>query len=250
MAKMTLLEIVQKVLNSVSGDEVSSIGDTVEANQIANVVEDVYFNLVSNKTIPEHKELIKLTALSDTTYPNYLKLPTNVAKLVEFKYDNTTNAATIVDYKEVKYLEPEAFLKLVGSRNSLDTNVQIVTDISNGVKLLIVNDRHPEFFTSFDDEHLVCDSFDADADDTLQASKSMGFAYILPTFTIDDDFVPDMDANMFPLLLNEVKSWVHLEHRQQPHSKAEQQARRQRVTMQNDTERLDIKHSRPDYGRR
>jgi hypothetical protein len=42
-AKMTLLEIVQDVLNDMDSDEVNSISDTVEATQIANICRSVYY---------------------------------------------------------------------------------------------------------------------------------------------------------------------------------------------------------------
>lgn len=249
MAKMTLLEIVQKVLVSINGDEVSSISDTVEAMSIANIVEDVYFNLITNTVIPEHRELLKVEGLASVTYPNYLQLPAGTENITSFRYDNTTDVSTEVIYKEVKYVSPEDFINRTITRLQSADNVVVVTDHS-GVKLLIQDDKFPDFWTSFDDYRMVFDSYNSDEDTTMQESKSMAFGTEIPTFTLSDSFTPDLDANLFPMLLNECKSWAHLELRQQPHQKAEQQSRRQRVTAQNDKDRFKKGNVYPSYGRK
>ena len=250
MAKLTLLELVQKVLVSINGDEVSSISDTVEAMSVANIIEDVYFNLITNTVIPEHRKLLKVEGLSSVTYPNYMKLPTSVARISSFRYDRTTDSSTETEYHEVKYVDPEVFLQRIIGRTQSDSDVDVITDHS-GVKLLIQTTKDPDFWTSFNDEHMVFDSYNSDEDSTLQESKSMAFGYEIPTFTLSDSFTPDIDENMFPMLLNEAKSWAHLELRQQPHGKAEQQSRRQRVTMQNDKERFTkTPNYYADYGRK
>lgn len=249
MAKMTLLELVQKVLNSISGDEVSGIGDTVEAMQVANIIEDVYHNIVTNTRIPEHASLLKVDGLSDSTMPNYLKLPTTVANISSFRYDRTTDVTTDVEYREVKYLSPETFIRRLVGRNQSDSNMQVVTDFS-GIKFVVQNDKMPDVWTSFDDLYMVFDSFDNTYDTTLQSSKSMAFGFTIPVFTLSDTFTPDLDENLFPLLLNESKSWAATELKQQTNQKAEQQARRQRVTFQNDKERFTKESNYTGYGRK
>jgi len=42
MAKMTVLEIVQDILNDIDGDEVNSIDDTLESEQVAQIVKSTY----------------------------------------------------------------------------------------------------------------------------------------------------------------------------------------------------------------
>ena len=46
---MTLLEMVQSLLSSLEGDNVNSISDTQEALQVAQVVKDTYFSLISRR---------------------------------------------------------------------------------------------------------------------------------------------------------------------------------------------------------
>ena len=249
MAKQTLLQIVQKLLVSINGDEVSSITDTVEAMSIANIVEDVYFNIVTNTSIPEHNTLLQIEGLSDSDFPNYLQLPSTTISIESFKYDKSLDTSTDVDYRTIKFVNQETFLKRVLGRNQADSNISVVTDFS-GVKLLIQTDKFPEFWTSFDDYRMVFDSYDNGEESTLQASKTLAFGKTSPVFTLSDAFTPDLDENLFPLLLNESKSWVHLELRQQPHQKAEQQSRQQKVKFQNDKERFTKKGLYIGYGRK
>jgi hypothetical protein len=251
MTKLTLLEIVQKVLSSTDGDEVNSINDTVEALQVANTVEDVFYNMVVNHDIPEHEGLIRLEALADADVPNYLKLPARVTEITGVKYDKSEDA-DLVEFRDIHYRNPTEFLSVVTKRNADEDNVEQVADPVTGVILLVINDKHPQFWTSFDDEYMVFDSYHSDYDDTLQAHKTMVIAKRLPTFSLEDDFIPDMDDNLFPLLLNEVKSWVYLESKQTSHPKAEQSARKQKAFYQSQRNRIgdQNKNNRPDYGRR
>lgn len=265
MAKMTLLELTQKVLNSLNSDEVESITDTVEAIQVAGIIEDVYRNLTTNTIIPEHSTLLKVEALGDGTRPNYLRLPTEVSKISSFRYNRATETFTTSidpethlpiapttflksEYKAVSYLLPEEFINRIMNRDQDDVNMEVVTDFS-GIKFIVQNDKPPQYWTSFDDEFMVFDSYNRNVDTTLQSSKSMAFGVKIPVFTLVDSFIPDIDENLFPLLLNEAKSWAHIELKQQAHQKAEQQSRRQRVTYQNDRERFQKNDSYPGYGR-
>jgi hypothetical protein len=85
--KMTLLSMVQKILSDMDAEPVNSIGDTVEATQVASIVEDTYYNIISNKNIPEFNHLIKLTALSDSATPTHFQYPTAVDKIEKVWYD-------------------------------------------------------------------------------------------------------------------------------------------------------------------
>lgn len=249
MAKMNLLEMVQSILNDMDSDEVGSISDTIEAGQVASILKDTYFELLVNiDKVPENKELFKLTALSDLDRPNYLKIPTNVTSLDWFKYNKTDDSQ--VQFGIVRYKCPEDFTNMVFSLNSTDANVQKVTDFS-GIELLVRNDKEPEWYTTFDDEHLVMDSFDSGVEATLQAHKTLAYGQVEPAWSATDSFVPDLDSNLFPLLLSEAKSKCFVNLKQSANPKQEQIARRQLVATQNNKHRLTDRNKspRPDYGR-
>ncbi len=93
---------------------------------------------------------------------------------------------------------PEDFLQLLSNRKSTHPNVKTVVDAS-GVELLIIDDKAPEFYTSFDDEWLVFDSYNKHVDDTLQKSKTQAIAYIFPNWVHSDSAIPDLPDEAFPL---------------------------------------------------
>jgi hypothetical protein len=248
MAKMTLLEIVQEIMSDMDSDEVNSINDTVESLQVARVVRSTYENVVTGREYPHKNTLLKLQASGDVSKPTHMKLPENVIELLSINYNKKKLADTKEKYSEVKYLTPEEFILKTNWRDTSATNVTIVEEAD--VELFILNDTAPTYFTSFDDVWLVFDSYDSVVDDTLQESKTQCFGKVQPTFSLEDDFIPDLPVQLFPYFVNEAKSTAFLIVKQMPNQKAEQHSVSQRRRMSQDAWRLTKGIKRPDYGRR
>ena len=245
---MTLLEIVQKTLDSMGSDAVDSISDTKEALDIAGIVENVYYEIVENQKIYSHLIVTVLTALSDSTTPTHMQLPVNTKDVEMIKY-NVSKDSTL-DYKEMTWCEPELFLSRSHSKDSSDTtNNQIVT-LDTGVKIIVGRNEYPSNYTSFDDTTLIFNSYYDTDESSMQASKSMVYLRKVPVFSLTDDYTPEMDASYFPLLLNEVKATAFVEKKQTPNPKAEQKARQQKVRIQNDRQKNKGSNGVPNYGRK
>lgn len=252
MPKMTLLEMTQSILNDMESDAVNSISDTVESAQVAQVIKDTYYDIISHLEIPEHYGLLQVTGLANSSYPNYLQLGDSVSAIKWFKYNKATLTETDTNYQDISYLSPEEFLSRTLGRAESDSNVVPITDFSS-TTLLIVNDKHPELYTSFDDKYLVFDSWDSTVDSTLQQSKSMCWGKTEPTWTSSDTFVPDLDAQFFPYFLSEAKATCFVNFKQVANNKEEQKARRQLTRIQNETHRTfdpDRTRWQPNYGRK
>tara|TARA_R110000796_G_scaffold168351_1_gene285302 strand:+ start:1329 stop:2123 length:795 start_codon:yes stop_codon:yes gene_type:complete len=250
MPKQTLLQMTQHILSSMDSDSVNSYAETIESEQVAFVIKDAYFNLINNLDIPEHYGIITLTALANTAQPTHMLIPDGVRSIQSIKYNVIKSGETRIQYDDIQYREPEHFLDSVLSRNSTDSDIQTVS--ITGGKLFIENDKKPEYYTSFDDQYLIFDSFDNAVDSTLQQSKFMVRGILEPVWTMTDAFVPDLDSNLFPLLLNEAKSLAFVEIKQSSNPKAEQYARRQMTRFANDRSNIqEENHMKgPDYGRR
>jgi hypothetical protein len=249
MARLTLLDIVQNILSALDSDEVNSISDTVEAEQVAQIVKETYEELFSNTDKPSLKTIMQLDALSNVDRPNYLLIPESVDNIDWVKYDYRTNNQT--DYRDITYLCPEEFLHLVSQQGSQSNTVEITDD--SGVRFWIRNDQNPLYWTTFDNETIVFDAYDANLDTTLQNSKSMAWVTKAAIFELSDDFIAPIEAKQFPLLLAEAKSVAFLNLKQVSSAKEEQRSRRQRVRAQNDLWRADQRrpyNRSPDYGRR
>ena len=250
MAKLTLLDMTQNILSAMDSDFVNSIGDTVESDQVATVIKETYFDLLTVLSIPEHKQIINLTALADTDHPNYLRYPDSVKEIEIFRYNKETNDDTDLNYQDVDFLDPIEFQRRFNTRAESDANVVAISDFSAG-QLLIQNDKHPEFWTTFDDYYIVCDSYDSDVDSTLVSAKTFCYGTVEPTWTHSDSFTPDLDSQLFPLLLEEAKATCFVNFKQVTNPKSERKARRQSTLYHNKTHRY--KESRldrqPNYGR-
>ena len=235
--------MVQSILSDMDSEAVNSISDSVEAEQVASVIQDTFFNLIAARDIPEHRQLIKLTALADSTKPTHFKYPTNTRQLSRVDYDIATTGTT---YREITFVEPMVFIDRMNQDNPSSITV---TDVAGGTTLFIGNSTSPSYYTSFDDEHIVMDSYDATVESTLQNSKSRAFGYVYPTFTISDSFEPDLDDTMLPYMLAEAKSTCFSLFKSGSDPKIEQSARRLKSFVQNDMYKTKRANKRPHYGR-
>lgn len=230
MRKMTLLQMTQNILSAMDSDEVSSISDTVESVQVAEILKETYDELFNNINVPELHGLVQLEDVNNLARPNYLKVPSDVNKVEWIKYRDYRAGGT---FRDISYIRPEPFLRL--QLNYVEgPGYSVTSDPSTAVSYFVRNDSPPTYFTSFDDTHLAFDSFDLEFEASLHSDNSLAFGWKSPDFKMEDDFIPQLDATLFPLLLAEAKSTAFINLKQISSSKEEQRARRQRIRMQND----------------
>ena len=247
--KKTLLEIVQNILNEMDSDEVNSIDETAEAAQVAQIVHSCYDELISKDNWPHLKKMVQLEASNDITKPNYLRLPSGTKELILFKYDKRKANETKVQYRDVIYRYPEEFLSIVNFRNTDNYDIDLIKD-SSGILLAIHNNKAPDFWTSFDDEEIVCDSYNKELEDTLKKEKTQCIAYINPVWESRNDFVPDLPSEAFSLLEEESKSTSFLTLKQMANQKAEQKAARQQRWLSRKSWQAKGGIRFPSYGRK
>lgn len=247
--RLTLLEIVQRTLDVMNHDSVNSISDTIESTQIAKEARNVYYELMDRDDWPHLLKAINLEAVSDTDRPNYLRIPTDVVRIDKIRYETTQDGDTDRSFDVIDYLAPNDFLERVLSRNSSDSDVTTVTN-SEGVPMFILNDERPYFWTSFDDEYIVFDSYDSAVDTTMQSSKSIAHVKEIPPWTHSDTFVPDIPDHMFSMFIAEVAAAAFMYWKQGPSIKDEQRAARGISRLRKDAEKINERDRRPDYGRR
>ena len=248
MAKMTLLEMTQDILSDMDSDEVNSINDSVESLQVAQIIKTTYYNIIDGRDYDFLYELFQLDASGTSSRPTHMKLPENIIDLKYIKYNCKTLTDTKDKYLKIKYLMPEDFMEVVDKRDSSKSNVTVVTD-PTGISINVMNDKAPEYFTSFDDENLVFDSYDSQVDTTLQNNKTQCHGKRSVAFTLLDSFTPDLPVQMFSYLLAEAKSTAFVTLKQMPNAKAEQISNSQKRRMSQDAWRVKNGIHYPNYGR-
>ena len=238
--KSNLLQIVQSILSDMDSEDVNTISDTVEAQQVASVVEDTYFNIIAARDIPEHNKLIPLVSLANNAKPTHFTYPARTKQLMRLDYNIGT--ASVPDYREIVYVEPLVFL------DRMDETAKKVTTVDQSVELFVGNDRDPSYYTSFNDNHIIMDAYDAAVEASLAANKTRAFCAIYPTFSQTDSFAIDLDQTLMPFLLAEAKSTCMSLFKGGPDPKIDQAARRLKSYVQNDQYKTRLA-SRNQYGR-
>ena len=205
--KLTLLELTVAVLNATDGDEVNSISDTTESLQIAADIKDIYYDLIGRKDWQFLRKLTTFTSVGDPNTPTHLLIPENTSKMDFLLYNKRTEIGGRNKFKEVRFMFPDEFLTKVNGRDNTQSNYDAISDV-NGVVLTIRNDIHPTYYTSFDDKYIVMDAYDSSIESTIQGAQTQASLFKIPTWTVDDTFVPELPAEMFPLFLSECKTYA------------------------------------------
>lgn len=245
--KMTLLEMVQDILSDMDADEINNLDDTIESQQVAQIIKTCYYEMMGNRNWPHTRKLFQLDASGSLSKPNYLKLPDNLKEMSDFKYDIGTPSEP--QLKEIVYKEPDAFLRYISTRTNGSGNLSVITDYS-GAKLSIFNNTQPQYWTSFDDTYLVTDSWDSATDDTLKKAKTQCLAYVVPVWVRTNEAIPDLPIDAFPALLEEAKSTAFLALKQVANQKAEQKAGRQQRWLSRKAWRAEGGVQYADFGRK
>ena len=122
MPTRTLLDMTQDILRSMKLDDVNTLTDSSEALLVANTIKNTYYDLLSNRNIPEHFELDQLTALGDSSTPAIMQFPSDVERVEWIKYDKRQSVTdTQLRFEDVKYKDPTAFIRMVNGWDSTDT---------------------------------------------------------------------------------------------------------------------------------
>lgn len=270
--KMTNLQYVQSILSSLGSDEVNSVSDTTESLQVLDILKTTYFNVISRTLPPEHKQLIQLDPSLDTAMPTLMYVPDGIKSVEWIKYyDSNTlpgtassgfehdlnvdisssagSSNTVPGYGYVTILPVQQYLDMTSAFNPDNSDVDTFTFTSNindfpgSYTFYYKNNKTPQYCTILSNYYVIFDGYDATQDSTLQSSKTMAYGLVTPRWSDSDSFIPNVDEEQVPLLLNEAKSLAFFELKQTVHTKAEQEAKRQWSAVQRDK----AKHQSPNY---
>ncbi len=252
MAKMTNLEIVNDILSDMDAEEVTAIGDTVESDQVFKLVRSTFDGLVAARNIPEHKGLFELVESTSGT-PSVMTMPTNVIELDWIQMDVRTDESAGVArrYTEIDYVEPEEFIIRIRNRNDTDTTVDILDDttVTGDTELFIRNDRAPQMYTSFNDEHIVFDAYNVALDTFIPSLKTQCWGTLEPTWVSTDGGTQDMDLDLFPKFISIIKNRSNAVIKSAPNAKEERWERKLTITAQATRHRARKLVRSTDFGR-
>ncbi len=248
--------MVQNILSSLDGDEVSTYNETTESLQVAYIIRTTFFDIVSREDFPIQFTFFELTESSSAT-PTIMTLPSNLS-VNWIKYNGILEAdgETSPNFQPVSWMPLDQFMERMYGLSSDDTDVTAFSTTINSTThdFFALNNKAPSYYTTFNDSTVIFDSFNSDEEDYLEAAKTQAYGQKIPTFTLADATVADLPPRMFSLLYNESKALAFAELKQMVHSKAEKTARRGWINSQR-REKKTIEATRPldqlaDYGRK
>jgi hypothetical protein len=254
--KDTLLTIVQDILSAMDSDEVNSINDTTESLQVARIVRNTFYDIVDRSDLPVDQSLFNLIPSGSALQPTVMFLPSNVSNLDWLKYDCQQVGETDPNYRDLIWVSPKSFFDMTDQLQSTDSTVGHLnlTIGTNAVAYFYKNDQAPRFYTAYDDNTILFDSYDSGVELTLQSSKTQAAGRQNETFSVTDSFIPPLNDAQFSLLRNEAKSLAFAELKQTVHAKAEGTSKRLWTALQRNKRQIKGKTAEfdrlPNYGRK
>lgn len=253
MAKRNLLKLVQDLGASVSSDVIDTLDETDESLDIGTFLRMAFDAALSRRDWEFLKNRVRTLDARDVgdTQINRLKLPPDVSGMSRLvvRYRNPIPARDEV-FTDLNYMDPWEFVQHTQQANENDANVTTVLN-DDGVSSLIFNDRVPSFFTSFDEEHIWFDAYEA----------SRGTGNIVGDVVIITDIIPVMDwtdptatlpvpERMEMYIFNEALNICAVRLRQTADPTAQREANRQYVKMRDLEPKVNRDELEIDYGRK
>lgn len=255
MAKKTILKLVQEIGVLIGSDEIDSLTETIESADINVILEQTFDEVIDRKRWEFLKDrVLQLDARAGgSTDLNTLVIPSNVTRIECLKYRDTNN--TVESFTSITYLQPCDFLEKVQGRNASDTNITAIPN-SDGVNINVVTDAPPVYWTSFDEEIITFDGYDA-----AWATAQSGVGNLIQDSVIIADVVPTVDftdpaaflpvpQRMQTLIFNEAVSRCAINLRQTVDPKAERIARRQHIALREQAHITNKDFEEKSYGRK
>ena len=222
--KQNLSDIVKRVAEFCNAGSVNSIKDTRESMQIAKIVKETFEDLVLRRELVTGQALLQLQSVSDVEKPTHLLVPEGVIALDDVKYKN--DKGTLED---LQYVEPMEFVDNSLHLDPTADNVKNVSDYS-GIIFNVHNDRAPKYYTVMADganEYLVLDAYDKDFEKTLQGHNVVAYGHVMPEFRLEDNFVPPLSIQQFPVLISRAKTFAAKELKDQENALEYDKGRKQ-----------------------
>lgn len=194
--KLTLLDIVQRTLSALDSNNVASIGDSVEAEQVVLIVQRMMDEINGRR---DWRWLRKEGTLKAALSVNTMSIPDDVLDIKKIWYND----------REMTYMKPQDFKSMLVNRSTDNDNVN-----NDGV----IIDSDPKYYTSFDDNIITFDAYDGTQSSTLIVSRSYIYYDSIPDTLWDNEDIPDLPARFHDVLLKGVIGTALLELKADPNA--------------------------------
>lgn len=169
------LQLVNKVLNALDLDTVSTLGETEDAEQVLDIVDRVITQVDLDKNWFPRKTVVRLNTSTGTAYdsttdswdtsypaiPWVMAIPDNVEAIYKVYYND----------KQLTYLSPDDFLDKIAKGTAFVTT------------------QMPRYWTSGlkDENYILLDSYDSTIESYLSSSRSLIHCVKYPNTQVSSD---------------------------------------------------------------
>ena len=183
----TLLKMVQNTLSLMDSDEINSIGDTIEGEQIAVCYSTIYDQIVTEYSLPGKTKTIRIGSTDDNDLgKTRLFLNQDMMSIDEIQYDVRNAAGDPPKYATMTVISNQEFLDRQTNKDTTDSNTLSQrwpnTDITFGIH----TNKAPRYVTLVEDRILVFDSLNTVVDTNLASLKSYVAGEVQDSLAIND----------------------------------------------------------------
>lgn len=225
MPKYNLLQMVQRVARAINSDEISELHETVEADDIQNILIDCLDEMLGRQDWEFLKD--RPYQLLPGTNALSLSVPSDISRIQKIRYRADSEPGDIAQYRTVSYMSASEFLDMMQKHNPAEADSVTVT--VNGVPLVGKNNRPPRYWTSFDESTVYFDSYEGTLDPTgVDPAKTAVLASVYPDLAHGDDptWVAPMPEKLFAQWYQEAVAEASVQLRQFENPRAERRSRR------------------------
>lgn len=206
MANKTLLEVVQSALAATGGDSVSSISESPEAEDMALIARDVFNDIQTWEEWPHQNKLATTEVPSDPSAPTVVRLKDDVRFIHKVQYLEECGNSDREEFTTLCYVEPELFLDHSDTLMNHEHSQKVTGyGIDPSTFVVVGTCNHPKHYTTFDDEHLIFDSYNSDVDGFISNYKTRVMASVIPEFDLDDSYEIAVPIHMMGLYMSQVR---------------------------------------------
>ena len=249
----TLLKMVQDTLSLMDSDEVNSISDTIESEQIAVCYRTIYDQIVTEYGVPSKNKTIRIGATDDSTNgKTRLFLNHALMSIDTIQYDNRNASGDAPNYQQMIPLHNKTFLDRCINLDTSASTILQQTWPNTDMKFGVYNNKHPKYVTLVEERILIFDSYYSDVDSSnLLESKSRVSGEVSDSLTIDDTTNVTLPGELLNLLESNATELAFDLYKQVTPAKIVNLARKARVRQQRTKFKFrDQRRTGEDYGRK
>ncbi len=247
MTKRTILKLVQDLGEGINSDEIDDLAETEEVVKIVNILKQTLQEVLDRKTWEFMKDKVRQldARAGGSTELNTLLIPSDVTHITCLKYRGDSGK-----FAELIYLTACDFVELVQSRTDTEADITAIVN-ADGVSLNTRTTVAPQYWTSFDEETITFDAYDATAGTGNLIADSVILADVMPvTDFTSPTAVLNIPERMETLVFTEALVTCNYRLRQTADPRADRIARRQNISLRENEHKTKIDDPEVTYGRR